>query len=545
MIFNRRLLRGTSLLVLGVLLLSSTASGRASGATPNQVIPGITETQPWLDQQLVQWAPGSIYKMSFGAPALALSYGNIYANTSTPQVINADLGMIEQTGGKLVRFDMSYDAWLASDTKTIQAFGNYVQMVNSSGTLIVIADSSAERYRSFPQTWDNFQLAWLQRVKTLASLYHPYAYIVVKEPGWYYPMISDLKTNPTVYDANSWGNLTQALVTAVKSVSPNTRVGVSVAAFDLYNDSAYQGKVSFNVQFLQRAEKISNLDFIGFDIYDIAGFLGTQHFLSQYGNAGKAVWIAEAWSGDQINLSDPSRAQLDVTWIQVLYYFALHVHAEAVLPFYSDLLASYETPPTNAAGMLQFYQQRTPVFYEFQKVISTNALEVPLNSTTISSTTSSSTVSNVTQSASSGSSSASSLVSATSSGQPSAGSTSSSIAVSNGSNKSGSNSSAALVGVVVLVGLVLIVAGIFFARRGASLHLPLQQGAKQGNSYRSEGLLAVGFVFGVIVSVGYIVLAWGLPLSYYTGSDALVRNAPGYAVLVAILAIGLLTLRRK
>lgn len=455
-----------SVTILALLVCSSLASERLEAATVStstQVIPGITETQPWLDQQLVAWMPTSIHKMQFGAPVLSLSYGNIYSNTSTPQVVEENMKMVEQTGGSLVRFDLGYDAWLANDSQTIQQVGDYVQMVNDSGKLLVIADSAAERYRSFPQTWTNFQIQWLQRVKTLASLYHPYAYIVVKEPGWYYPMISDAKYNAAVYNANSWGNLTEALADTVKSVSPDTKVGVAVAAFDLYNDSAYQGRVSLSAQYLANVEKIPNVDFVGFDIYDIAGFLGTQRFLSQYGTGGKQVWITEAWSGDQINLTDPSRAPLDSLWIQVLYNFALHVNATAVLPFYSNLFASYETPPTNVTGMLQFYQQRTPVFYEFQKVIAANAAGVQLNYTSSSSSSSSYSSSQSSQSSqhsqSSGLSNGSTTTSATS---VSASSTSS---ASPPGSPTRSGSFVVLVALLLAVGTIIFVVGLRHSRR--------------------------------------------------------------------------------
>jgi hypothetical protein len=476
---DRAGLVATSIAVLVLLLSSSFANQRASAAaSSSQVIPGITETQPWLQQQLVQWAPSSIYKMDFGAPVMSIGYANVYSTTSTPEVVDSDISMLEQTGMQMVRIDLGYDAWLANDAGTIQSFGNYIQMINASGKLLVIADAAAERYRSYPLSWTNYQIQWVERVKELASLYHPYAYIVVKEPGWYYPEISDSSTNSAVYDANSWGNLTSALATAVKSVSPNTKVGVSVAAFDLYNDSAYQGRVSFNVQFLQHVEKIPNVDFIAFDIYDIAGFLGTQHFLSQYGNGGKGVWIAEAWSGDQINLSDATRAPLDVLWIQVLYYFALMIHAEAVLPFYSDLFASYETPPTTASGMLQFYQQRTPVFSEFQKVISSNAALQPLNSTSSTSAGSSSSTSSTSTVGSSSSSSLSSHVSSASSGSSASSSSSASSTPSSASTVGSSATSfvtetanqsrspAPLVGLLVLVGILLVVGGVLYSRRG-------------------------------------------------------------------------------
>ena len=349
-----------------------------------------TITESWVDQQLVAWAPNSVYPMNFGAPVLRMSYANIYQSYNTAPVINSSLGVIEQTGVNLVRIDMGFDPFLANDTSTIKAFDTYTKWINDSGKQLVLADSSAERYRSYPLTWSNFKQQWYIRDYVLAQRYHPAYFIVVKEPGWYYPMISDESYNPQVFNATDWMVLVQNLVTAVHLASPQTKVGVAVAAIDLYDAPAYQGRTSFNVQFLQDCEKVQNLSFIGFDIYDIPGFDGTQQFLTQVGTGGKAVWIAEAWSADGTVVTDPTRSTLDANWVRALYYFGLKVHAQTIEPFYTDLFASYGTPPQDPTSLVQFFQNRTPVFSEFQQIISTNrAGELPTGGTTTTSSQSS------------------------------------------------------------------------------------------------------------------------------------------------------------
>ena len=375
---------------------------------PSTAQTGYSITESWIDQQLVAWQPSSVYPMDFGVPDLRISYGNVYDTYNTQAVVNASLGVLEQTGANMVRIDMGFDAFLANDSSTISAFDTYTHWINDSGKRLVLADASAERYRSYPLNWNDFKNQWLIRAYVLAHRYHPYAYIVVKEPGWYYPMISDVARNPQVFNASDWTVLTKDLIEAVHLGSPQTKVGVAVAAIDLYHDPTAQGRTSFNVQYLEDVEKLQNLSFIGFDISDIPGFQDTQQFLSQAGSNGKQVWIAEAWSADGTVVTDPTRSTLDSNWIRALYYFGLMEHAQVIEPFYTDLFAAYGTPPTDQAGLLQFYQGRTPVFSEFQQIISTNgAGQLPTGTATVtSSQASSSSATSSQQSSSSGSSTA-------------------------------------------------------------------------------------------------------------------------------------------
>ena len=346
------------------ILLSATVSVAFVELNRNKSSGSGSITTQWLNQELINWKPASNGSLVFGATALRSSYG--IKSYNTMQVQAADINMLLSSNVSAIRIDIGYAPWLSNNTAVISEITSAVNLVKSSGKALIIADASSESYRSGGQlNWTDFKQQWIQRVKTLASLYHPYAYIVVKEPGWYYPMISDVLTNPLVLSPYDWSNLTVSLINAVKSVSPQTLVGVSVAAYDLYNSSYYQGKVSFNVHYLQLVEKIPSLDFIGFDIYDTQGFNGTMKFLTQNGNAGKAVWIAEAWSGDGQYIRNSSRAMLDREWMQVLYYFALKINASVVLPFYTDFFSSY-TWDTNSSDIISNYSLRQPVFYEFQ-----------------------------------------------------------------------------------------------------------------------------------------------------------------------------------
>lgn len=323
-------------------------------------------TLGWLNQELVSWKPVKNSSLLFGATDMRASYG--IPSYDTLQVQMADVNMLISSNASAIRIDIGYAPWLSNDTAVINEITSVVNALKASGKALIIADASSESYRNGGKLpWTQFQSQWILRVQALASAFHPYAYIVVKEPGWYFPMISDSLTNPAVHNPYDWSNLTASLVHAVKKVSPSTAVGVSVAAYDLYNSSYYKGTTSFNVRYLQQVEMIQPLDFIGFDIYDTQGFNGTLKFLSQVGNGGKAVWIAEAWSGSGQYVYNPSRAALDSEWMEVLYYFALKINASAILPFYTDIFSSYSWN-TNSTDITGNYSMRQPVFYEYRSL---------------------------------------------------------------------------------------------------------------------------------------------------------------------------------
>ncbi len=342
--------------------------------------------------------------MGFGVVFQAASYDNILLSYNTPQVENASLNMLLSTGASCVRIDIGYDAWLKNNSAAQTELSSLVNQIRSAGKCLIIADAAAESYRKGGQLpWSQFVTAWLQRVQILASTFHPDYYIVIKEPGWYAPMISDISTNPLVQNASEWVNLTESLASTVKSVSPNTKIGIAISADSLStNPSLY-------VPFLRGVEQNAAISFIGFDIYTVTGFQNTQSFLTQYGAGGKAIWIAECWSGDGTQIFDSSRSNLDSSWILLVYYFGQMINASMIVPFYTNLFASYSltgSSPTQASQIISLYQQRTPVFYEFQSIIAcANSSSDSACSGNVSSSTSSVSTSPSTSSSESSSSS--------------------------------------------------------------------------------------------------------------------------------------------
>jgi hypothetical protein len=297
--------------------------------------------------------------MAFGVVDESASYGIAsYKNTAVQQ---ADLSMLVSTGAQCVRLDIDYSAWLPGGNVSLtQLLTSVVRDLRSQGRCLIIADSSSESYRNGGcLSWEQFKVAWVQRVSTLAAIFHPKYYIVIKEPGWYVPMVCDAATNPLFQSVNDWVGLTQNLTNAVIAASPLTLVGVSVSAgyTALYP--------AFYAQYVGDVQQLSGISFIGFDVYTPSDQVSVEHFL--YNNPpSKPIWIAEAWSN-----TDPTtqaQAQSDAQWMKSFYTYAQSIKAKMLIPFYTDLFSGY-TVPTTSGALITFYQGRTPVYTEFHNVV--------------------------------------------------------------------------------------------------------------------------------------------------------------------------------
>ncbi len=293
--------------------------------------------------------------------------------------------MLLSTNVKCIRIDLGYAPWLQKNQTAINEMTSLVQAIKAAGKCLIIADASSESYRNGGQlTWSQFLAAWAPRVSTLAALYQPNYYIVIKEPGWYVPMVSDATTNPQFQNVSVWLGLTQNLTNAVHAASPSTVVGVAIAA-----NSLAQANGAFFSDYLNRVQAISGVSFIGFDIYGPSDQTATQNYLSK-NPPSKAVWIPETWSTASGAPLD-GQANQDAQWIQSIYSFALSIHAAFLIPFYTDHFASYSltaNSPTSSAQIISLFQQRTPIFSALQTLI---AAAIGSSTSTSSNTASSST----------------------------------------------------------------------------------------------------------------------------------------------------------
>ncbi len=351
-----------TVLILSSALVVTRSLNPNTGSKKLQSVPGCVDsadeesgvTCSWLALEAVAWKPqNGNTSIGWSTQFMSASYDNLEnTNLST---IQGDLDMLLSSGASCIRIDIGYDPWILNNLTAQVEMTRLVDEIRSAGKCLIFADASAEYYRHHPLDWSQYMQAWTNRVETLAAKYHPNFYIVIKEPGWYVPMVSDSRTNPQFQNATVWTDLAQTLANAVVSASPSTRVGVSI--------SSGSSNQQYYVDFLRGVSGLSNITFVGYDIYGSSGFTNALYYIGKVGSA-KHVWIAETWSTDNPTfVFRQDRSSLDAYWIQVLYYFAMHIGATNTIPFYTDAFASYSKPTD--------YSLRTPVFAEFQYLATT------------------------------------------------------------------------------------------------------------------------------------------------------------------------------
>jgi hypothetical protein len=440
---KRRLLTSQSLLAFAVLMVyvASGAAGvvqTAYGQSPSVSNPLAAAQTPSID---------------FGVVFIRASYGGPETSYNTVAVLNADLNMLLATNVRCIRIDIGYAPWLQKNQTAINEMTGLVQAIKAAGKCLIIADAASETYRKGGQlTWSQFLAAWGPRVSTLAALYQPDYYVVIKEPGWYVPMVSDASTNPQFQSVSVWLSLTQNLTNAVHEASPSTVVGVAIAA-----NSLTQANGAFFASYLNQVQAIQVVSFIGFDTYGQSDQTATQNYLSK-NPPSKAVWIPEAWS-TATGAPLGGQASQDTQWLQSMYNFAVTIHASFLIPFYTDHFASYSltaSSPTNSAEIISLYQQRTPIFSTFQSLVAA-AIGLSTTSSTSSTSTSSAPSSSTTTSTSSASSSATTAGTQTSTTQTTHSSTASAPSGGNGLFSPG-------VVALEIVVLLVIVAAVFYLR---------------------------------------------------------------------------------
>mgnify|MGYP001577895168 FL=1 len=321
----------------------------------------MTITEDWCNQKIAEWAPASTRPMDFCAVLLRASYDNPRQGYNTPDVIKAELDMLLSTGIGSVRVDINYDWWLQSSiaaSKGLLLLNKLASTITNLGKRFVIADAGAESYRNKNLSWSSFKTEWVKRVRTLAALYKPSHYIVIKEPAWYFPMISVWNRYTSARNVSDWVQLCRELVAAVKSASPTTKCGIAAN-----NGSPFDMKV------IQACLGITNLDFIGFDMYGSESYYSTMQFLNRYGTGGKDVWTAECWSIDGPSVFDPSRADLDALWIRAHYYFCqTQILAVEMSPFYSDCFSMYSQPADPQTLISLYNTTRQPVYGAYKSI---------------------------------------------------------------------------------------------------------------------------------------------------------------------------------
>ncbi len=321
---------------------------------------------PWVNDKLTVWRPAQWKPINFTMQLSRASYDNILRPHNTQDVIDADVAFCEGVNPTSIRIDMGFDAFAENNTAAIAKLDKAIATIKAHKRKLIIADAAREYYRHHKPPWDQFAQEWEERIRTLAQRYQPDYYIVIKEPGWYNPMIRNLLLNPTMWKTTTWVNLLDSLNKAVKRVSPNTKTGIAMPGSNLV-----QNYLLPNEAMMVQALTLPSNDIIAFDLYGQHDYACVEDFLNRYGNGGKEVWLAELWSGGNNVCFDASRTELDRRWVVAAYDFALHENASAMSMFFTDAMCDYDIhKTTDPSTLVSLYQtHRLPSYTAYQALI--------------------------------------------------------------------------------------------------------------------------------------------------------------------------------
>jgi hypothetical protein len=281
--------------------------------------------------------------MKFGTLFPPLSYSG-YRYQENTDFSDTYLTALEPFRADILRIDLYYDAWLNNDTKRIGTIDKIITHIRDKKYALMIADASAEQYHGRKMSWDEFSVAYLARVKTLAGKYKPEYYVVVKEITWY-DKIGNLKNTPS---ADQWASLTSELAKAVKEISPSTKVAVG---FVPQNEKEYFYLVS----------EMKDIDILGFDVYDKEWSLPATEELTKYAKGkGKELWMLETWLHYLPSTGKVWKKEIDAKWMKAMVYFSQNNGFQGYVPFFAGHFFSYSDKQ---------FEGYTPAFNSYKSVI--------------------------------------------------------------------------------------------------------------------------------------------------------------------------------
>ncbi len=311
------------------------------------------QRKAWLEEQITTWsAEAATDSLTLGS-SMNITLGYSFVTLDEGDDPRLDLRLAEldaalEAGAGVVRVSASGDMIFEAETPRMfkddgeDAAGqqkaadriarqaanesDYMARVTGSGVDLLLADSQYTPYllvwandeTDIP--WDTFTSLQEQRIRHYAELYQPAAYEIVNEPAAY-KQYSGLSEPEDVDMLDLWLTQTESLIAAVHEVSPDTRVGVTVA---LQND--------FDMSYYERVLALEDLDFIGFRMFQPGGFDEIETVFAEHGNAveqGKQVWIMETWYG--YCLAPQRSMKLDGLWLRATAAYAAKEHFSAVL----------------------------------------------------------------------------------------------------------------------------------------------------------------------------------------------------------------------
>ncbi len=243
-----------------------------------------------------------------GAPLVRLQAGgDMVLEAQNPRMFDVKEGDAEAQAKADARIERQQtlenqlmDILTASDAKL------FISDIQYSPYLLIQADEEDGL------SWDDFTALHEQRIRHYAELYKPAMYEIVTEPSSYKQFSGVDVSDDDAQQLDLWVTHTQQLIDAVKEVSPDTKVGVSIAI-----------NKDFELDYYERVLQLDGLDFVGMAVYQAAGWNEIDKIMKERGRPqdfGKELVIIETWYG--YCLSPQRSMELDSIWLEAAVAFA-------------------------------------------------------------------------------------------------------------------------------------------------------------------------------------------------------------------------------
>lgn len=273
----------------------------------------------------------------------SLSYGNPKTCPfNNSELTNAEIELINSLSPKIVTIHLDYEWLYRWDLETIRRINSTIEGIRSLGVAVGIVDIPDEFLRSAVRSsygkktfLEELTNALVRKVKNVVQNFKPDYYVVLNDPLLYTEKIGGFPK-----DINFWVSLTRVLAKEVKSIRPETKVGIGVRI-----------SADDSIRYLRSCLEIPEIDFIVVNLYSKNDVMNVsrvmREYMREFENRGKRLWIQiertkvnEVICLGGVWICDTSAIFPEV-WVKAMSGIAQGLGAETIQLTYTPVLNFY------------------------------------------------------------------------------------------------------------------------------------------------------------------------------------------------------------
>ncbi len=323
---------------------------------PNEYKDFNDKTTLWLDVKLAEWKPTEIKPMDFAVYDV-FSSDDMFVKSNQEFDLKF-LNILEKTNANIIVLYIRPNNYISQKER----YDTLIKTIRTGGKKLFIG----ARFDNTPMDLNKYEQELTDYTKNIIASIKPDYYGILIEPS-----TMETKHSFTASD-EEWIATVEKISELSKQLSPNTKTAVAGHKQEL--------------NFLQLASNINNVDIIGFNIYDMSGiyaeysgYLGNGDVVGKtidYANSkGKETWILETWVMDvtaskdkQVMGSHEFMKTIDSKWIQVITYYGQMHNMKVITPFFTGKFVEYTDDSSLFISSLN-NNEHTQVYTSFKNLI--------------------------------------------------------------------------------------------------------------------------------------------------------------------------------